>query len=340
MTNRPTIKDIAAECGVSLSTVSLVLNHNPRISEKTRDKVLDIVKKRGYQPNNQARGLASKSSHILSVVVPQLNSVFSDVYFGQIINGIYEATIDSPYKIMLEVANLKYIRTYEFMNTLKGKRADGMLFIGSSLYDKYLLEFENEPYPFVLLNHYFPGSGLNYVSANYRDAGRQAAAHLIKLGHKAIGIVSGTNIQTANDHVHAFKIECATAGITEENLPIADGRFSEDEGLKATRDLLTEHPNLTAIVCGNDKMALGALQAVVGMGKSVPGDISIIGMDDIPATRYTSPQLTTIHAPLQEIGQAAAQAVMNIFREKSGSIRKFLPVSLVERGSTGPARTT
>jgi len=340
MSTRPTIKDIAAECGVSLSTVSLVLNNNPRISEKTRDKVLDTVKKRGYQPNNQARGLASKSSNILSVVVPQLNSVFSDVYFGQIINGIYEATAESPYKIMLEVANLKYIRSYEYMNTLKGKRADGMLFIGSSLYDRYLLEFENEPYPFVLLNHYFSGAGLNYVSADYRQAGQLAAQHLLGLGHRSIGIISGTNIQTAQDHVEAFKEECASAGIQDGDLPWVDGRFNEEDAFKATRDLLTEHPHITAVVCGNDKMALGALQGAASLGKRVPNDLSIIGMDDIPATRYTIPQLTTIHAPLEEVGHAAAEAVMGIFREQTQSIRKFLPVHLVERGSTGPASTS
>lgn len=338
MSGRPTIKDIAEECNVSLSTVSLVLNNNPRISDKTRQKVMEAVKARGYQPNNQARGLASKSSHILSVVVPHINSVFSDVYFGQIINGIYDAVTDLQYKIMLEVANLKYIRSYEFMNTLKGRRADGMLFIGSSLFDRYLTEFEHESYPFVLLNHYFPDADLNTVCADYRDAGRQAAEYLLDLGHRSVGMISGTNIQTQADLREVFSRTIANAGISSA-VPWSDGRFSQEEGYLAARDLLQQYPGLTALFCGNDKMAFGALQCAKDLDRSVPDDLSIMGMDDIPSTRLTSPQLTSIQAPLQEIGRRGAQAVVEVFKGEMRSVREFLPVRLIERGSTGPVCT-
>lgn len=339
MAEKLTIKDIAAECEVSLSTVSLVLNNNPRISEKTRTKVLAAVKKRGYLPNNQARGLASKSSHVLSVVVPNLNSVFSDVYFGHIINGIYETVASSQYKMMLEVASLKYIRSYEYLSTLRGRRADGMLFIGSSLFDKYLLDFEEESYPFILLNHYFPDSSLNYVCANYRRAGALVAQHLASLNHQQIGIISGTHIQTVSDFDKGFINKAAENGVKPNQIHWADGRFSENEGFMAAHELLNRFPKITAFACANDKMALGAMRCVLERGLNVPNDVSVIGMDNIPSGQHTTPKLTTVSVPLQEIGKQAAEAVLDLFQKKISSIQSLLPVELLERESTGLAKS-
>lgn len=337
MPPRPTIKDIAEDCDVSLSTVSLVLNNNSRISDKTRDRVLASVKKKGYRPNNQARGLASKSSHVLNVTVPNLSSVFSDVYFGQIINGIYETAASYEYKMMLDVANLKYIRNYEFLSILQGRRADGMLFIGSSLYDQYLLAFEDMDFPFILLNHYFPGHNLNYICADYAAAGTLAAEHLTGLGHRRIGMIIGTHIQTVTDYAEHFMAAAAKGGVRPDDIHQADGRFSEKEGYMAAKELWARHPNLTAFVCANDKMALGALQFAEDHQLSVPGRLSIMGMDDIPATSYTQPKITTIRPPLQEIGRRGAEGILNLFRNQVSSIQERLPVQLVVRESTGPA---
>ena len=121
---RTTIKDIARDCGVSLSTVSLVLNNNPRISAKTREAVLASVDKHGYQPNASARNLASRASHTLSVAVPALSHVFADVYFGEIVSGIYDRASEAGYKVMLDLANPKFIESKEYLNLLKSRRAD------------------------------------------------------------------------------------------------------------------------------------------------------------------------------------------------------------------------
>ena len=152
-TQKTTIKDIAKECAVSLSTVSLVLNNNPRISEKTRNRVLAAVKKHGYQPNIHARGLATQTSEAISVVVPHLNHVFADIYFGEIVSGIYDRACDENYKVLLDVANEKFIQSQEYLNILKSRRVDGMLFIASSVSDDYLRAFDGSPYKFLLVHH-------------------------------------------------------------------------------------------------------------------------------------------------------------------------------------------
>ncbi|MCO6400473.1 MAG: LacI family DNA-binding transcriptional regulator, partial [Verrucomicrobia bacterium] len=153
---RTTIKDIAEECGVSLSTVSLVLNNNPRISASTREKVLKAVERHQYQPNVFARSLASRSSHVLSVVMPDLNHVFSDTYFGEIVSGIYDRASEIGYKVLLDVANQRFVSTGEHVALLTSKRVDAALFIGSSIYDEYLTRLETEQLPVVLVNHFMP----------------------------------------------------------------------------------------------------------------------------------------------------------------------------------------
>ncbi len=334
---KTTISDIAEECGVSLSTVSLVLNNNPRISDKTRKKVLESVERHGYQPNTQARGLASRSSHCLSVVVPHLNHIFADIYFGEIVSGIYDCASERQYKVVLDIANLKFIRSQEYINILRSRRADGMLFIASTLYDQYLHAFEEANLPFMLVNHYFEDSNLNYIAADYKDTARQAADHLLGLGHRAIGIIAGTNVQTAIDFRETFTEHCVANGIPPASLPWADGQFSEEEGFKAAQRLLKENPSITALMAGNDKMAIGALRYLTRRGIAVPGQVSVMGVDDIRMAAYTTPGLTTVRHPLYDIGRTACEQLLSVFRKDSESCRRVLPVELVVRESTGPA---
>ena len=194
--DRPTIKDIAKESGFSLSTVSLVLNNHPRISPATREKVMEVVRKHNFYPNVAARGLASKSSKIISVVVPNLRKVFADIYFGELVSGIYERATAQGFKILLDIATEKFIAEREYMKLLASRRADGMLFIASDIHSEYLAEFEGTPHSFLLVNHWFPGKKLNYVSVDYGVSARLAANHLLGLGHRKIGMIAGTNTYT------------------------------------------------------------------------------------------------------------------------------------------------
>ncbi|OGV42583.1 MAG: hypothetical protein A2X46_04780 [Lentisphaerae bacterium GWF2_57_35] len=337
---RTTIKDIARECGVSLSTVSLVLNNNPRISEETRAKVLGVVEKHGYQPNINARGLASRSSKTLSVVVPHLNHVFADIYFGEIVSGIYDRATEQNYKVILDVANAKFVESQEYLNLLKSKRVDGMLFIASSINDTYLKAFESHPFAFLLVNHYFPNSALNFIAVDYRASAFQAADHLTTLGHHHIGIIAGTNTHTGIEFRQSFIERCQSRGLKESNLPWIDGGrdWSQENGFEAARQLLTKNKNLTAIMAGNDRMAIGAMRYVVKQGLRVPQDISIMGVDDIPEAAFITPGLTTIRHDLYQLGALACDRMLALFREQITKCRELLAVKLVERESTGPVR--
>ena len=338
--SRVTIKDIAKECGVSLSTVSLVLNNNPRISAKTRARVAAAVKRHGYQPNIHARGLASQTSQVLSVVVPQLNHVFADIYFGEIVSGIYDRACEENYKLLLDIANPKFVDSEEYINLLKSRRADGMLFIASSIKDDYLKVFEDSPYTFLLVNHNFPGSELNYLGVDYKDSAKQAAEHLVGLGHRRIGLIAGTNTYTGLEFRDSFIARCRALGVAEEDIPWADGGrdWSQEGGFEAARQLMARHPGLTAIMAANDRLAIGAMRYVHTHDLKVPGDISIMGVDDIPLASFTTPGLTTIRHELYQMGQTACARIIALFRKEITTCREVLPVKLVGRESTGPAR--
>lgn len=338
---KTTIKDIARECGVSLSTVSLVLNNNPRISERTRKRVLAAVRRHGYQPNVQARALASRSSHTISVVVPHLNHVFADVYFGEIVSGIYDYATAHGYKMLVDVANETFVKNEEYLNILKSRRADGMLFIASSIEDTYLREFENSPYPFLLVNHYFPNSRLNFLAIDYRDSARQAADHLIELGHKRIGLIAGTNTYTGLDFRDAFIERCRERGLSEKGIVWTSGGrdWSQEEGFEAARRLLEKNPDLTAIIAGNDRMAIGALRYVQSQHVRVPEDISIMGVDDISQAAFTTPPLTTIRHNLYQLGRLCCERLLSLLRKEIAHCQEYVLSTLVVRESTGPAKT-
>ncbi len=336
---RTTIKDIAREGGVSLSTVSLVLNHNPRISASTREKVLKAVDRHQYQPNAFARSLASQSSQVISVVMPDLNHVFADVYFGEIISGIYDCASSQGYKVLIDVANQRFISGGEHVNLLKSRRVDGLLYVGSSIYDTFLYDLEAESYPVILVNHYFPGHNLPFISADYVASARLASDHLMDLGHRRIGLLCGTNTNTAMDFRTHFLDFCGARGADPADLPWADGWFTEQGGYEGTQWLMERNPGLTAIMAGNDKMAIGALRYMKERKLRVPEDISVIGMDDVPAAEFTIPGLTTIRHNLFDIGAQAVNHLIGMFREEVERVQKYTPVQLIIRESTGPVKT-
>jgi len=338
MPKRKTISDIAKACDVSPSTVSLVLNNSPKISAATRDKVLAVIAQHGYRPNVQARNLAFQSSRTVSVVLPDIDHVFADHYFGEILSGVYAGATNLGYKVLIDLANKKFIQTQEYLQILDEQRADGMLVAGATNYDQYLSVFSNSDRPFMLVNHYFPDLGINFVSADARASARAAAEHLLSLGHRHIGVISGTNIQTATDFLETFGKCLADAGIKEENRPWADGRFSDEMGYEAARVILALNSKLTAIMAGNGKMAIGAMRFAQEQGLKVPEDISVMAADDSNLLTLVAPKISAIDNHLYDLGTKATQKLIALSRGEIRSCREFLPVELKIRESTGPAR--
>lgn len=337
-----TIKDIAKESGFSLSTVSLVLNNHPRISQATRERVMAVVKKHNFYPNSAARGLASKSSRTLSVVIPNLSRVFSDIYLGELISGIYERATSQGFKILLDIATAQFISSKEYGKLLASRRADGMLFIASDIHAEYLQEFEDSLYPFLLVNHLFPGKRLNYVSVDYATSARLAAEHLLGLGHRRIGLIAGTNTYTGLIFRDEFLKACKgwPAGAAEVYWEDGGEEWSQRGGYAATAKLMRNHPELTAIMAANDRMAMGAMRWLTDQHREVPEEVSVMGVDDIQLAAYVNPGLSTIRHDLYQVGIESCNRLLQLMKREIRECSDLLPTSLVVRGSTGRARST
>ncbi|MEK8024160.1 MAG: LacI family DNA-binding transcriptional regulator [Candidatus Hydrogenedentota bacterium] len=336
---KPVTKEmVAAQAGVSKTTVSFVLNNNPSISEATRKKVLQIVDQLGYQPNTNARNLSSKKTRTICIVLPELGHIFEDPYFARAIGGVYDEVEAADYRLILKKASFEFAKDKEYLNLFRRKEIAGMLYVGSTLDDQYLAEFVDTGFPFILVNSYLPGINIPFVISDNVTAAYVATHHLIELGHTRIGHIAGSrNTTTAIDRIAGYRKALEEAGIGFDPDFIAEGHYNKNMASAATRRLfeLSERP--TAIFAGNDMMALGVLDAASTLGLRVPEDCALVGGDNIEISQFTNPPLTTIDQPIYEVSRTA---IRTLFELISGEIlpseaRKMTPTQLIVRKSCG-----
>lgn len=335
------LTDIAKICGVSPATVSLVISNHPRISRSTRSKVLKVIKKTGYYPNSAARMLSTNNTKTICVVVPQISHIFSDPYFGEALSGIYDYLSKNDYKLLLEMATYEFCFYKKYLQVFREKRVDGMLYVGSTLKDDYLVDFEKEKLPFILVGSYFPHGDkprLDFVTGDNFEGGYIATKHLLDLGHKRIGVITGNfNVVSARDRFMGYKRALKEYGIPFENSLWVKADFNEQTGFKAMETLLDrKNEKITAVFAGNDLMALGAIRAVRERGLKVPEDVAVVGMDNIriPAFEHTS--LTTVDYNVYEMGRLASRRIIEKIEKKTtGRIAETLPVKLIIRETCG-----
>lgn len=340
---RANIRDVAKESGVSLTTVSLIINKNDqRISEPTRQRVLDAIEKLSYTPSRLARGLPNRRANTLAILVPQLQNAFADVYFGELISGIYEEAAARGFRILLEVARRDYIKRREYMQLLEDCSVDGIFFLGATEEHKFLKEFDGSDRPLLVVNNHFSQWDLHHVVCDYAAAGRDAADHLIELGHSRIAHISGPNdvVLTTRELTDAFVGRLAEHGVRLSKSMIVGGEFQVETAKLACDELLARDPDLTAIFCANDKMALGAYQSLRAHSKQPGKDVSVMGCDDIPVAALSDPPMTTVRMNFFEVGAESCRQMLKLIDTKSTDERidKRIPVELVRRASTAPIR--
>lgn len=336
-----TMKDVAEKCGVSIATVSLALSGNERIPEETRERILKIVEQMGYKRHALASALARNSTRLIAAVVPQLRHIFEDPYFGEAMSGAYDAAQELGYKILLEVASPQFMGQKTYLHLFQEKRIDGMLYIGSTAQDTYLSDFLNHPFPFMQMGSYLPDFPLHYVTGDNVQGGYIATQHLINLGHKKIGMITGHfGVMSARDRHEGYKKALEDAGIEYDETLVAFADFKEHTGYIAMQQLIKEGP--TAVFCGNDLMAIGAIRFLKKNGLHVPEDVAVVGMDNIKLGELISPSLTTVKYDVYTIAQRAMQRLIEVVEatqnneaEPVPQISELLPVELVIRDSCG-----
>jgi DNA-binding LacI/PurR family transcriptional regulator len=332
------LRDVAKRAKVSVATVSMVLNENPRISRATQMRVQQMIDRMGYRPNRLAQSLSSRYTRVLAVMLPALRHGFGDAYFGELISGVCDRAGKLGYKVMLEQAKPDFVKNREHIAVYERRYVDGILCLGCNDRHHFLADFSDRRYPLIVVDNYLEQWGLDYVVCNYRAGTEQVMNYLLQLGHRKIGFINAApEVRTARDRLEVFQQRLRAAGVEPEPTWIDDGQFTEQGGAEAAQRILEAAPDVTALFAGNDKMALGAMHYCSRRGIKIPGDISIIGFDDMQQAAFVNPSLTSVHLPLYEVGALACERLIERIRGKVDRVAEVLPTHLVVRESTAMA---
>ena len=334
------LRDVAKQANVSVATVSMVLNGNPRISRATHMKVQRLMNQLGYRPNRLAQSLSSKYTQVLAIMLPALRHGFADAYFGELISGICDRAGKLGYKVMLEQAKPDFIKSGEHLEIFERRYVDGVLALGCNDRHPWLRDFEADRYPAVVVDNHFSSWKLDYVMCDYASGAEQVMNYLLQLGHRQIAMITGApEAHTARDVMNVYQRKLEAAGIAPAPGWRADGRFTEDGGAKAAEQIFAKHPEVTAVFAGNDKMALGAMHALRRRGLSIPRDVSVVGFDDLGHSAFVNPSLTTVHLPLYEVGAIACERLIERIHGRPDRVTEKLPTHLIVRDSTAMSAT-
>jgi LacI family transcriptional regulator len=307
------IKDIAKIAGVSPSTVSRVVNEVKYVKPEIRERVLAIVKQTGYVPNNAARSMVLKRSFTVGVVIPDTFNMFQRQLFSVIersleANGFHTLFFFVKWDRESELRSLRRI---------VAEKLDGLVLMHEVVQGEFHAFLEGGDLPVVLCTFDRPELGLPAVHIDEESAARRATEYLIGLGHRSIGLISGAHFSFGGQRAAGFRSALAEAGIEiDENFVVEVPSYSADDGLQGMRALLAKGKRPTALFAATDELAIGAIRALFEAGLSVPGDVSVLGFDDIDISSYLTPGLSTIRQPILDIGRRTAEIICALIEGK------------------------
>jgi LacI family transcriptional regulator len=303
------IKDIAARTGVSFQTVSKVLKGKGSVSPETRAWILEVAEQLGYVPNAVARSLVSQRTGTIGVVASDL----SDYVLAQFIVGAEHEARRQGQCVIIGSIDVLGIDSERYIRLLMERRVDGILLAAPQLeHDTRVGEMLRGKLPVVSL-HYVPGDGIVMVGSHQSQTGFIATQHLLELGHRRIGVVTGPqNRRVTQSRLRGYKRALQSMHVEYTPDLVEEGDWEVDGGYAAAQRLLKRVPDITAIFAQNDIMAIGVLSALHDLGRRVPQDCAVVGCDDIPIAAHTIPSLTTVHLPFYETGEAAMRLLLDI----------------------------
>ncbi len=310
-----TIKDIARYSGVSVSTVSRVLNKKPDVKTETELRVKNAIKKLGYSPSSVARGLVLKRSNVLGFVVPDI----TNPNFPELARGVVEKAKQYGYSVIFFDTNHDNEVEKEAINLLKSKQVDGIIVSFSEANQIELSRLKEENVPAVQIYRKSPKSVISTIAIDNIDSAYNALAYLFDLGHKRIGhLTTGVSTLSGAERLEGYKKAFQEYGYQYRNEWIFSGSHCAETGYEGMNYLLNQEEVVTAVFASHDLMAVGAYEAVFDRKLSIPDDISIVGHDNIEVSRLVHPKLTTIDTFKGKLGQAGVDLLLE---EMAGNSR-------------------
>lgn len=331
-----TIRHIAEEAGVSTATVSRAVNQPGKVSEAARARVEAAIKRHHYVSDGFAVGLASRRSQLLGLVIPTItNSIYASST-----QAIQRVAQMAGYTVLVGVSDFAPEQEERLIEKLIGRRIEGLILTGETRSAGIYETLERHGISYVITWKLTDDVRRPCVSFDNRASTIAAVEHLISLGHRRIGLVCGRT--AVNDRAEArrrgFEDCLAAHGLEADSDLVHERDFEFVEGRSAMHQMLQSPRPPTAVFCANDIQAIGAMYECQQSGLRVPEDVSIVGFDDLPISRYTTPQLTTIHVPADDMGRRAAEMLLHAIDGHRHRLRVELPTDLVVRRSTAPPR--
>ena len=332
-----TINDIAKIASVGIGTVSRVLSGKGSVSEKTRLRVLQVMSDLNYRPNSVARSLATRQTNSIGLMVPE----FHGRYFGRLITAAERNLREDGRHIMVASGFGGVAEELAAIEHLRGWECDGLILYSTELSDQALITLIQSHPNIALINRIVDEVAEHCFKVDYALGGVLAARRLLAGGHRDIACITGPRHKAdAMERQAGFEAELAKAGIGVAGLIKLEGDYNYDSGALCMEQLWQTHKgNFTAVFCGNDEMAVGALFKLTELGRSVPEDVSIIGYDNAHLARHTFPKLTTILNPMEDIALNAANYIRNLCYKQHNNVQNLFKPCLVERNSVRDIRS-
>lgn len=305
------IKDIAKAAGVSHSTVSRALHESPLVNVHTKERIQFLAREMGYSPDAQARSLVTGRSHTVGVVV----TTIADPFVTEVVQGMESTAHDHGYTVILSSSNSEPEREIAAVEMLRAKRVDGVIVTSSRIGALYLDHVERIGAPVVLINNHNEQSGhYTYtVTVDNRHGSRLATDHLFNQGHSRIAYITGPENHSSDmERMAGYRQALSEHSIPYNPTLVVPGNGKPVGGMRALQALLERTPPPSAVFCYNDMTAIGLLRAAREAGISVPGDLAVIGFDDIPLASFVCPPLSTISQPKNEMGRLAMVMVLTL----------------------------
>ena len=326
-----TINDIAKKASVGIGTVSRVLSGKGSVSEKTRIRVLQVMSDLNYRPNGVARSLATRQTNSIGLIVPD----FHGRYFGRLITAAETNFRGDGRHIMVASGIGGIAEELSAIESLRAWECDGLILYSAEMRDEALVALINSCPHTALINRLVEGVEDHCFKVDHAHGGTLAARRLLEAGHRRIACITGPRRKAdAMERQAGFEAELARAGIPPASLIKLEGAYNYDSGALCMETLLrTRQGEFTALFCGNDEMAVGAMFKLIEMGRRVPDEISIIGYDNAQLAQHTFPKLTTIFNPVEDIAINAANYIRNVCYKQHNSVQNLFKPCLVERAS-------
>ncbi len=326
-----TIYDVAREANVSMATVSRVVNGNPNVKPTTRKKVLATIERLGYRPNAVARGLASKKTTTVGAIIPDISSIF----FSELARGIEDIATMYKYNVILSNSDQNKDKELALINTMLEKQVDGILFMGGTITEEHLQQFNTSNVPIVLAATYDDTKELASVNIDYKEAAYEATKHFVDKGKNPAYVGGGEDSSISKHKFAGYERALTEANVTMKEEFIVQGDYSYESGLEAAKQLAALEDKPEAVFVASDEMALGVIHGVQDMGYNVPNDVEIFGFDNTRLATMVRPTLSTVVQPMYDIG-AVAMRLLTKFMNKEEVTEKnvILPHRIEIRNST------